>query len=93
MAVNCALLYTMSKTVLSELNVVYAILGGSACRILGSVRVTTDVDLVIALTDAALCRRPEFDTIDTFGFKTPAIRFDGIQFPIEIFDPEQWASQ
>jgi len=87
---------------LNELNVVYAILGGSACRILGSVRVTTDVDLVIALTAAApsaealvniLCQRPEFDTIDTFGVKTPAIRFDGAQFPIEIFDPEQWASQ
>ena len=60
------------------------------------------VDLVIALTDTApsaealvdtLCQRPEFGTIDTFGIKTPAIRFDGTEFPIEIFDPEQWASQ
>jgi hypothetical protein len=86
---------------LNELNVIYAILGGSACRILGSVRVTGDIDLVIALTAATpsaealvdtVCQRPEFDTINTFGIKTPAISFDGVQFPIEIFDPQQWAS-
>jgi predicted nucleotidyltransferase len=38
-------------TALNELDVVYAIIGGSACRILGSQRVTEDVDLVIALTE------------------------------------------
>ena len=87
---------------LNELDVVYAIIGGSACRILGSQRVTEDVDLVIALTETtpsaedlvdALCQRENFVEVDTFGVKTPAVKLNESEFPVEIFDSNEWVAQ
>jgi len=90
------------STALNELDVVYAIIGGSACRILGSQRVTEDVDLVIALTETtpsaedlvnALCQRENFVEVDTFGVKTPAVRLNESEFSVEVFDSNEWLAQ
>src|SRR6266508_186162 len=71
-------------------------------RILGSQRVTEDVDLVIALTETmpsaedlvnTLCQRKKFVTVDTFGVKTPAVKLDDSEFRVEVFDSNQWAAQ
>ena len=83
------------STALNELDVVYAIIGGSACRILGSQRVTEDVDLVIALTETtpsaedlvnALCQRENF-------VETPAVKLNESEFRVEVFDSNEWVTQ
>lgn len=94
---------TLSR-VLEELNVTYAILGGAACLILGSQRITNDIDLVIGPTDTVqsadelaktLCNRSEFVAVSVHGVDIPALKFDGqgSNIPIEIFDSELWKAQ
>ena len=71
------------STAFNELDVVYAVISGSACWILGSYRVTDDVDLLIALTDTAPSAE---DLVDghTFVVKTAAVRIDESEFRVEI---------
>ena len=94
---------TLSR-VLEELNVTYAILGGAACLILGSQRITNDIDLVIGLTDTVqsadelvktLCKRSEFVALRVYGVEIPALKCDDSRsnVPLEIFDPELWKAQ
>jgi len=92
-------------SVLDRLGIPYAIMGGSACMLLGSHRTTTDIDLCIAVTtsmgdasrvSAALMSQPSFTGIDAdgIGYITPAVTgFTRDPIPIEIFDPEAWPNR
>ena len=93
----------LAKT-LDDLKVPYAIMGGSACFLLGSPRTTTDIDLVVDVSDingltveslsTKLKKTPGFTQVDRdrLGYFTPAIALpDSALVPLEIFDPEAWS--
>jgi len=91
---------------LDDLKVPYAIMGGSACYLLGSLRSTTDIDLVVDVSDingltveglsTALKKIPGFTQVDNdgIGYFIPAIALPDVPVvPLEIFDPEVWSQR
>lgn len=78
---------------LDVLKVPYAIMGGSACFLLGSPRATTNIDLVV---DVSCLKDMSVEILAVklkglAGFTTPAVALSDAVVPLEIFDPEAWS--
>lgn len=87
---------------LDNVKVPYAIMGGAACFILGSTRVTDDIDLCVDVSGTGMTVE-QVNThlkglsgftqvdVDNIGYFIPAVLIpNGPPVPLELFDPLAW---
>lgn len=95
--------------VLDDKKIPYALMGGSACSILGSTRATKDIDLCItpvkingkefdaaAISDDLIKNHKDFiDPVDPdgIGHYIPQIKYKGAHFTVDIFDAKTWPNR